>query len=77
MLGLTEQSGDIMRTVDKLDKIGPEKVRACLMEDVGLTDEQAGEILKFIAITGTQRRGARRPRGLPRPQRAVFDRGSE
>ena len=27
MLGLTEQSGDIMRTVDKLDKIGAEKVR--------------------------------------------------
>ncbi len=27
MLGLTEQSGDIMRTVDKLDKIGPHKVR--------------------------------------------------
>ena len=26
MLGLTEQSGDIMRTVDKLDKIGAEKV---------------------------------------------------
>ena len=53
MLGLTEQSGDIMRTVDKLDKIGAEKVRTCLMEDVGLTDEQAGEILKFIAITGS------------------------
>ena len=28
MLGLTEKSGDIMRTVDKLDKIGPEKVKA-------------------------------------------------
>ena len=26
MLGLTEKSGDIMRTVDKLDKIGAEKV---------------------------------------------------
>ena len=30
MLGLTEQSGDIMRTVDKLDKIGPDKVRGLL-----------------------------------------------
>ena len=29
MLGLTEKSGDIMRTVDKLDKIGPDKVRPC------------------------------------------------
>ena len=27
MQGLAEQSGEIMRTVDKLDKIGPEKVQ--------------------------------------------------
>ncbi len=54
MLGLTEKSGDIMRTVDKLDKIGPEKVKAILMgEEIFLTEEQASEILKFIAITGT------------------------
>ena len=53
MLSLSEKSGDIMRTVDKLDKIGPEKVRAILVEDCALTGEQADEILKFIAITGT------------------------
>ena len=54
LLGLTEKSGDIMRTVDKLDKIGAEKVRGLLVEDeIGLTDEQADEILKFIAITGS------------------------
>ena len=54
MLGLTEKSGDIMRTVDKLDKIGPERVKAILMdEEIALTEEQASEILKFIAITGT------------------------
>ena len=35
MLGLTEQSGDIMRTVDKLEKIGPDKVKAILTEDFG------------------------------------------
>jgi len=52
MLGLAEKSGDIMRTVDKLDKIGAEKVAAILVDDCGLTDEQAGEILKFIAIRG-------------------------
>jgi histidyl-tRNA synthetase len=28
MLGLSEKSGDIMRTVDKLDKIGPDKVKS-------------------------------------------------
>ena len=53
MQGLTERSGDIMRTVDKLDKIGAEKVRVCLVDDCGLTAEQADEILKFIAITGS------------------------
>ena len=52
MQGLSEQSGDIMRTVDKLDKIGPDKVRVLLTEDVGLTAEQANEILKFMAIDG-------------------------
>ena len=55
MLGLTEQSGDIMRTVDKLDKIGADKVRICLTEDVGLTAEQADEIMRFISITGSNR----------------------
>ena len=53
MLGLSERSGDIMRTVDKLDKIGAEKVSAILVDDCGLTAEQAAEILKFIAIRGT------------------------
>ena len=53
MQGLTERAGDIMRNVDKLDKIGPDKVRALLTEDVGLTEGQAEEILKFIAITGS------------------------
>ena len=54
MLGLTEKSGDIMRTVDKLDKIGPEKVKTILMdEEIALTEAQADEILRFIAITGS------------------------
>ena len=53
MLGLTEKSGDIMRTVDKLDKIGPEKVKAILVEDFAVGRADADEILKFIAITGS------------------------
>ena len=53
LLGLSEQSGDIMRTVDKLDKIGAEKVRVILIEDCGVSAEQADEILRFIAICGT------------------------
>ena len=54
MLGLTEKSGDIMRTVDKLDKIGADKVREILIgEEIGVPAEAADEILKFIAITGS------------------------
>ena len=54
MLGLTDKAGDIMRTVDKLDKIGAEKVRDLLTaEDIGLTENQAGEILTFISIQGS------------------------
>ena len=51
MQGLAEQAGDIMRTVDKLDKIGSDKVRALLVEQ-GVSETAADEILSFIAITG-------------------------
>ena len=51
MLGLREQSGEIMRTVDKLEKIGGDKVRELLME-AGVSEEKAGEILRFIGICG-------------------------
>lgn len=53
MQGLQEKAGDIMRTVDKLDKIGAEKVRTLLIDDIALTDAQADEILSFIAIKGS------------------------
>ena len=53
LLELCEKSGDIMRTVDKLDKIGADKVRALLLSDCGLEEAQADEILRFIAIRGT------------------------
>ena len=52
MLGLTDRSGDIMRTVDKLEKIGPEKVKGILTGDFAVASSDADEILKFIAISG-------------------------
>ncbi len=74
MLGLSDKAGDIMRTVDKLEKIGVDKVRAVLTEDVGLSREQAFEILKFIAIHGTNDEvfGAL---GAYRGKNALFDEG--
>ncbi len=56
MLGLSEKSGDIMRSVDKLDKIGADKVRAILTDTCGITAGEADEILKFIAISGDNAR---------------------
>ncbi|MBR5260777.1 MAG: ATP phosphoribosyltransferase regulatory subunit [Oscillospiraceae bacterium] len=45
MLGLSERSGDIMRTVDKLDKIGAEKVKALLMgEEIALSEADADNL---------------------------------
>ncbi len=54
MLGLSEQSGDIMRTVDKIDKIGPDKVKEILCgEEMNIAADKADEILRFIATKGT------------------------
>ena len=56
MLGLTDKAGDVMRTVDKLPKIGADKVRDLLTgEEIALTQEQAEEILRFISITGSNK----------------------
>ena len=54
MLDLTRKSSDIMRTVDKLEKIGEKSVRDLLTApEIGLSDEQAAEILRFIEIKGS------------------------
>ena len=53
LLGLTEQAGEIMRTVDKLDKIGDQKVKDMLTEQLQLSEDDANEILRFIHIRGT------------------------
>lgn len=53
ILGLSEQASDVLRTIDKLDKIGADKVRALLTDTCGVTSDQADEILRFIACPGT------------------------
>ena len=73
MQGLGDQSADIMRTVDKLDKIGPDKVRDLLIES-GVSQEAAGEILKFIAITGSNQEVLTALEGY-RGRNETFDQG--
>lgn len=48
-IGLTDTAG-VLRSIDKLEKIGPEKVAALLKEELGATDEQADAALKLAAI---------------------------
>ena len=76
MLGLTEKSGDVMRTVDKLDKIGPEKVKSILVEDVGVSPAAADEVLSFIAIGGGNQAVLAALEGY-QSRSAVFDEGLE
>ena len=53
MLDLTDRAPDIMRTVDKLDKIGAEKVGLLLIDELGLGQDTADDILSFILIRGS------------------------
>jgi histidyl-tRNA synthetase len=49
-LGL-EDTDQVLRTVDKLDKIGPEKVAALLVETAGANDAQAAACLELASIS--------------------------
>ena len=75
MLDLTHESGAIMRTVDKLDKIGAAQVKELLMaEEIGLNAEQAGEIMRFIAIDGSNAEVLQALEGY-RGRHPLFDEG--
>ena len=75
MLDLTHESGAIMRTVDKLDKIGAAQVKELLMaEEIGLNAEQAGEIMRFIAINGSNAEVLQALEGY-RGRHPLFDEG--
>ena len=49
ILGLEEQAGDVMRTIDKLEKIGPEKVKAILVDDFSVSAQAADSLLALLA----------------------------
>ena len=55
MLHWSHKAADIMRVVDKLEKIGPEKVGLMLHDDLGLDQDAVGDIVQFIAIKGSNR----------------------
>ncbi len=53
MNGMSEKAGEIMRTVDKLDKIGAEKVRMLLIDEVKMLPCKAENVMDFMAIKGS------------------------
>lgn len=74
MNGMSEKSGEIMRTVDKLDKIGAEKVRQLLIDDVKMLPCKVENVMDFMAISGTNAEviaGLERYRGMD----PMFDEG--
>ena len=52
MNGMSEKAGDIMRTVDKLDKIGAQKVKELLIDEVKMLPDKSENVLDFMAIQG-------------------------
>ncbi len=52
MLELGDNVTDILRIVDKIDKIGADAVVKELME-LGVSEDKCGEIIRFIGITGS------------------------
>ena len=51
-LGLVERQTDVLRALDKLAKIGAEKVAAELVETAGASEEQAAAVLAFASLEG-------------------------
>ena len=62
-LGLDEPAA-VLRAIDKLDKIGPDKVAALLAEECGATDAQAQACLQLAAISAPDASFAERVQGL-------------
>ena len=48
-----EKSVDIMRTIDKIEKIGKETVIAIFKDDYNMSEESINKIVEFIKINGT------------------------
>lgn len=54
LLDVHDKAGDIMRTIDKLDKIGRDKVIGLLKNEIGISEAQAD---KIVALLTCQERG--------------------
>lgn len=51
--GLADKKEDVMRTIDKYDKIGAENVRAVLVEDYQIDAQVVEKLIRFLTFTGS------------------------
>ena len=72
ILGLKEQAGDLMRTIDKLEKIGPEKVKELLVNEFSVPAATADQLLELLS-TADPMAALNALKG----QNELFDRGVE
>ncbi len=52
-LGVTDKTVGILRALDKLPKIGAEKVQREMTSDVGVSDDQAKKVLELSSLQGS------------------------
>ena len=53
MNGMSEKAQDIMRIVDKLDKVGEVKIKQMLIDELNMRPYKAENVLDFMAIRGS------------------------
>jgi histidyl-tRNA synthetase len=51
-LGLTEKAADILRSIDKLAKIGPDRVAEEIQHSAGTSTDQASRIVALVQVSG-------------------------
>ena len=52
-LEIPDKASDLLRIIDKTDKVSPEEIRNSLKEELGLSDEKLDRLLNFIEISRT------------------------
>ena len=74
MNGMSEKASDIMRIVDKMDKIGEVKVKQMLIDELQMRPYKAENVLDFMAIRGSNAEIIERLESF-RGMDATFDQG--
>ena len=75
MLGMKEQATDVMRTIDKIDKIGREEVASEIVE-LGIEREKVDTLLDLLSFRGSNDEVLAKLRGIP-DQDASYTEGVE